>query len=506
MFIQHVPSELLTSRVDADFYQPVYVEVENLIKKSMHDELQNISYFVRKGVFDMPSSLYCDEGVPFLRISDFDEQTINIAKSIKIPKWKHLEEYKTILKGGDLVLSKVGTTGKVAKVPTDSEVNISQNLVGISVKDDKVDSDYLLATFNCRHVSLSIERHVTTAVQGKLTLDILRTLVVPVFSPSVQTYIGNKVRQAELLKQYAKEIKYKLNSFFTEYEVEKNGGKDLVSNATSDLLTHILTATTYKQSYLKNQEKIKATGSIKRILDYLSSISNGFDERREVTDGLPYVKVADVRPSHINLSTCGQVKETALIEASVKQSPKKGDMLLTRKGSFGIAAVVMDSQKFLCSSEVFCCKPKNQEMMPILSWFLNLQAGQLQFWQFSTGTTMPGINQENLNNIIVPDFTTWDIDVFNHFYKIHHNSIYNAEKLTFTSKYLVEALIEGLISEKEVIAAQQALENDDNTKDKAILSKLSDKGYGVKDAKPLFSDLDEFYELLEEAQQDKDQD
>ena len=70
---------------------------------------------------------------------------------------------------------------------------------------------------------------------------------------------------------------------------------------------------------------------------------------------------------------------------------------------------------------------------------------------------------------------------------------------------ILEALIEGFLSEDEIILAQKALENGDNTKDKAIFSKLTDKGHAVKDTKPLFLGLEGLYELLNEVQQEKAQ-
>ena len=51
----------------------------------------------------------------------------------------------------------------------------------------------------------------------------------------------------------------------------------------------------------------------------------------------------------------------------------------------------------------------------------------------------------------------------------------------------------------QLIQAQQALEDGDNTLDKAILSKLSNEGYAVEGAVPLFSDIDELYSLLASA-------
>ena len=76
-----------------------------------------------------------------------------------------------------------------------------------------------------------------------------------------------------------------------------------------------------------------------------------------------------------------------------------------------------------------------------------------------------------------------------------------AQLLTSSAKTLVEALIEGQLTEQQLIQAQQALDDGDNSLDQAILSKLNNEGYAIDGATALFSDIDELYRLLESATQ-----
>lgn len=76
-----------------------------------------------------------------------------------------------------------------------------------------------------------------------------------------------------------------------------------------------------------------------------------------------------------------------------------------------------------------------------------------------------------------------------------------AQKLVGFTKFIVEALIEGEITEDHLIRAQNALEQRDNTLDRTILSQMTEEGYAVAGSKQLFADLDEFYELLEQAKE-----
>jgi len=66
------------------------------------------------------------------------------------------------------------------------------------------------------------------------------------------------------------------------------------------------------------------------------------------------------------------------------------------------------------------------------------------------------------------------------------------------SKSIVEALIEGHLTEQQLIDAQNALDADDDCYDRDILSRLKSDGIDGK-GEPLFPDLDELYELLEQT-------
>ena len=63
----------------------------------------------------------------------------------------------------------------------------------------------------------------------------------------------------------------------------------------------------------------------------------------------------------------------------------------------------------------------------------------------------------------------------------------------------MEGLIEGLVTETELIAAQQGLEAGDTEADAAILRRLKTDGLDGK-GQPLFGDVDKAYELLRKSE------
>ncbi|KPZ55751.1 EcoKI restriction-modification system protein HsdS [Pseudoalteromonas sp. P1-13-1a] len=507
MFKQLVSSKLLSSRVDADFYQPIYIDAELKIKKSKYRTLEELTHFVRKGVFDMPSSLYCEEGVPFLRISDFYGQSININRSIKIPKWKHLEEPKTTLRGGDLVLSKVGTTGKVAKIPLGKEVNISQNLVGISIIKNLIDSDYLLAAFASSYLALSIERHVTTAVQGKLTLDILRELPIPIFSKSVQSYIGEKIRHAELLSEWAKQLFTQANDEFEESifwdprVVEKVKYGRISPKKLENRLDHRFNSIEkFKAIDLLVENDIKLE-QLENVYSITAMVGwKGLTTDHYVDDGPWLLRGVEFSDGVIDFDNLVMVERGKYLEQP-QIHLKEGDVALSKDGTIGKAIVIPEiNREFAVGSTIARLRKIDETLDPYyLEHCLNHDFLQVQIESYATGVAQPHITQEWIAKLLIPRVAN-EQEISTLIYK-HHLAMNLAKALTNSSKRLVEALIEGQITENQLIEAQQALETGDNTKDRAILSKLSDKGYLAEDGKLLFSDLDKLYELLDEAKQ-----
>ena len=82
-----------------------------------------------------------------------------------------------------------------------------------------------------------------------------------------------------------------------------------------------------------------------------------------------------------------------------------------------------------------------------------------------------------------------------------------SDRLVSISKQLVEALIERKVTEDELIDAQTRLEQGDDSADRAILGRLYEGGWDAMETRPLFPDLDAYYETLrmvDQAQTDGD--
>lgn len=505
MFAKRYPPEELIDIIAAQSYSP---EIVSYVKKVEHHPTLK-KYLKSKpklGVTGTIAKDYVDAATPYAVPYISTKQVKGLHACIDdakyISKEADIEWKKCRVEDGDIVINKSGDVGAAAVLccAPYKYANSVSDIISLKLSETaSIDRDYLVVYLNSPYGQKQLQRLSGGAIFSHVSLHAIPHINVYSAAIQAQKYIGDKVRQAERLRAWVKALEVKLDSFVKHYQPDQKHPTRLASKVSPDLLTDMLTATTYRDHYIKNQKNLRAQGRTVSIFNFLSSVTNGFDERDELAEGLPYVKVADVKPGYIDLRNSPKVRNSALEDAGSKQKPRLGDLLLTRKGSFGIAAVVMESTEFLCSSEVFSCKPMKPKFMPILAWFLNSSAGNMQFWQFSTGTTMPGINQENLGSILIPDFSGVDLVEFNCLYELRFKAKKHSEQLILAAKFLVESLIEGQLDESQLIAAEQALQSGNDQLDRHILNRLKTDGVDGH-GQPLFADLDELYRLLAQAE------
>jgi len=111
-------SFLATGRLDAEYYQPKYDEVEKLIKKNGFVYLEDICSAINYG--SVPTSPYTEnnEGIPYIKGLNLKSTFIIKDKLDYIVNTEELSD-KVFTKEGDIIISQMGTVGDVGVVTKD---------------------------------------------------------------------------------------------------------------------------------------------------------------------------------------------------------------------------------------------------------------------------------------------------------------------------------------------------------------------------------------------------
>ena len=128
---------------------------------------------------------------------------------------------------------------------------------------------------------------------------------------------------------------------------------------------------------------------------------NGIDARTFVDSGQAYLRVQNIRPYELSLD---DVKCVAT-RFSKDISLKAGDVLLTRKGTFGVAALVpTDVEDYVISSEIMLLRLRtDSDCVPeyLIAW-MNSSLSKTIFDRRKAGGIMGHLTQEVVSDFPVP--------------------------------------------------------------------------------------------------------
>ena len=106
-------------RIDAEYYHPIYLNIQDILATQKTTPLEEYSYFVKKGIFDISPEKYKEEGIPLIRTSEIKDPLIDFSSTVFIDDETQREFSNTELSSGDLVFTKIGAyIGDVSYLPS----------------------------------------------------------------------------------------------------------------------------------------------------------------------------------------------------------------------------------------------------------------------------------------------------------------------------------------------------------------------------------------------------
>lgn len=455
----------------------------------------------------LTSDEHCPHGeVLLVQPTNLSGELFSDDTSWRITKNDLVEKGLKLYTEGTLLFARVGIYPHTGVLPQGCGlVTISSSMIaGIPVKS--IDTYYLASFFQSAiGYQLLLAAQKVTAQPTIGTSEIGAT-EVPVPQELVQKYIGDKVRQAELLRAWAKKVEADITVFHQQLIPDQS--KLDFSRKTRFVgcvrMTERFDAHFYP-GVVEDYLSLKNCG-FKPLGELASTVFNG--QTQDETEGagaVEQITVANLSRTYIN----GQPRRVIKPSNSSKLT-KKHDLLICNaahnKSYIGRDVTYYHSEKsVLPSTEVMVIRV-DRELLPasFVRSYLLTQLGFVQIQSTIRGITAHSypIDMKKLDIPIpsVPDSLKHDWFACDDRMALAGHACEVATRLTCSAKFLVEALIEGLVTEQQLICAQQALDADDNSLEREILGRLTTKGLDG-DGDPLFADLDQLYDLLAQCQQ-----
>ena len=501
MLVNRVQAEFIgTNRIDPDYYRPEHLADEKHLRHFGSDELGTVGDFVA-GPFGskLPSDLYLSAGVPLFRVGNVGSMEVLLEGMAHLAPEVHEELSDSEVIPGDLLIVKASVGEKICRVPSwMPRANITQHIIGIR-PNGHADMDYVAAFLFCQYGRRQLVRRSLGSIIQYLGITDSKDVLFPRIKSKVQTFIGGKVRQAERLRSCAKTLQGEAEVYFSLPGMEAvRIGEFRAYRAASAVADSIrLDPKFYDPGHFKLQELLRQHQPVP-----ISQLAMPVSLRwaREEPDFF-YLEIGE-----LDLAS-GLVKPTRLatVDAPSRATTlvQPGDVLVStvrpNRKNVGLVPEVGEPLPIVASSGFSVLRFRSPEEAAFYLFWLRSDAATMQLMRWDAGSSYPAIDESVPLKVLVPRYADEVVrEKGARWYQSFHAQVL-AEKLTTAAKLLVEALIEGKVTEAELVLAQEALERGDATADRALLRRLTRQGLDVPGQPPLFPDLDALYTLLNQT-------
>ncbi|WP_206436991.1 hypothetical protein [Paracoccus haematequi] len=330
---------------------------------------------------------YKDEGIPFLRGTNFAGNFINFADVLRISPDAHELLHKSEVTPGMVLLSMSGSVGSVAVALDSWHYPINSNQDIAKIIPHTICPFYLASFLSSSFGQIQVNRLPVGSIQQHIFLWMIERIQVPRFSSQLEKRIG-------ALAKAAYEANEAVSHFFCKAEEALLAALGLADWTPLELLSYTARASDvfaagrwdaqyFRPLFEEVEQRLLATGGAVKLGTILEINSRGRQPNYD-TDGLPVINSKHVRTNKVLL---GDDNRRA-IEAGSPVVIKKGDVLVngTGVGTIGRTAAFLHEQKALPDNHVTVLRTSRVD--PIyLAVFLNSLLGQLQIERHIKGSS-----------------------------------------------------------------------------------------------------------------------
>jgi restriction endonuclease S subunit len=201
-------SFLSTGRLDAEYYQPKYEETIEKIKTQPYELLGNLVQ-IKKSI-EPGSDVYDDEGLPFLRVADYNKFGISdpdkkLANSFCKTNQELIENLKP--KKETILFTKDGSVGNAYMLREDVNFITSGAVLHLTVKNKKqILPEYLTLVLNSELVQMQAERDSGGSIILHWRVDEIKNVVVPVVDYKIQQQIAELIEESFCLRRESERL------------------------------------------------------------------------------------------------------------------------------------------------------------------------------------------------------------------------------------------------------------------------------------------------------------
>lgn len=395
------------SRLDAEFFAPEIIQAENCIAKHKNDEIARIANVIHPTEIER---IYSDAGIQILLAQNVRNNCLCFDIKSYMPEEKKRLLSSNLLNYNDVLVTRTGANfGQAASYKSTEEIYACADL--LVVKCNKILGGYLSTFFNTKYGRLMLDRGVYGAAQPHISSLYLKQLKVPRFNNIFEEMIDKLLNKSH---SYTREINacyentYKI--FVNELGIKNWQPKHELSYVKN--FSDVNSANRYDAEYFqpKYDEIIEKIKSYPKGWDKLANITKEPKKGIEVgseeycEQGIPFIRVSNLSQYEINDNNMQYISEKYYNSVANIYQPKKGEILLSKDGTPGIAYFLNETpQKIIPSGGILRLSVDNDEYLPeYLTLTLNSIVVQMQVERVSSGALIKHWLVDEIQNTLIP--------------------------------------------------------------------------------------------------------
>ena len=430
-------------RIDAEYYQPSYIEFDVNLSKIPSANLGELCEKVNRNPMCYGFNYVASPGIPFFRIDDLYNPFIEKYGVVFVSDEVHHRFFSTALKTGDILMGVRGNSiGRLGIYKgEDYRANISPNLIFFRLFEPKL-SNYVATVLLSRVGRIQIQRILAGTGQPTITSDLIkqiRILTVEDVIPAIDKLTKNafeEFEKATMSYSHAEELLLEqlgLKDFKPKYELS------YAANLSKAFEAHRVDAEYFQPGYEALLKRIEAfefskLGQIaERVLTKV---------KPDPAQIYKYIEISDIAVA---------IGETDYTERLGKELPPNaripingGELIISKvrptRGAISIIPKELDTS-VICSSafSVFRTESPLKEYLYMVSRSV---VGRLQMERPTTGTSYPTIDDRDIENIEIPLLPPQTQQKIASLVRESHEARRKAKELLEEAKGQVEQMIE----------------------------------------------------------------
>lgn len=436
------------TRLDAEYYQPIFTRLLSMLKSSNFIKLGDIS-FVTDGehgtpILDESSSIKYFSGQ---HVADgyLQFQGIN-----HISRYTDEKNKRARLCNNNILMSIVGTVGKTALVrDEDLPGNTDRNIATIKITSNKYLPEYITSFLMSKYGKFQTYRECAGNVQPIIILSKVRDILIPVVSIKNQTVISNLFRESMELRKLSEIFTNQASQLLSDrIELKAGNGPCLYSIACLSKCCRAarVDAEFYHPKYdflfnNINKHNPKKLGDIVTMTKGFEPGSGAYQDK-----GKLFIRVSSLNKFGIDSKDQKYLSEEQYSFLCKRYRPGVGEVLLTKDATPGIAYVLKEPIEGIVSSGILRLKVKDGIEPEYLALCLNSVIGKWQAERDSGGSIIAHWKPEQISNMLIPVLPKEVQTNIANLVKQSHEARKKSKELLDLAKKKVEDLIESGIS------------------------------------------------------------